>query len=59
MHTAFDIALQTGCRLRETRIPMNCVHFKEDKITFPSPKDGEDHPGRKAPGGQPLVGGRA
>lgn len=42
MQVSFDIALHTGCRLRETRIPMNCVDFKEDKITFPSPKGGED-----------------
>ena len=42
MQTAFDIALHTGCRLRETRIPLNCVNFEEDKITFPSPKGGED-----------------
>ena len=42
MQAAFDIALHTGCRLRETRIPLNCVDFKEDKITFQSPKGGED-----------------
>ena len=42
MQTAFDISLHTGCRLRETRIPLNCIDFKEDKITFPSPKGGED-----------------
>ena len=42
MQTAFEIALHTGCRLRETRIPLNCVDFTEDKITFPSPKGGED-----------------
>ena len=42
MQTAFDISLHTGCRLRETRIPLTCVDFKEDKITFPSPKGGED-----------------
>jgi len=41
MGTAFDIALHTGCRLRETRISMNCVDFAENKITFPSPKGGE------------------
>ncbi len=38
MQTAFEIALHTGCRLRETRIPLNCIDFAEDKITFPSPK---------------------
>ena len=42
MQTAFDISLHTGCRLRETRLPLNCVDFVEDKITFPSPKGGED-----------------
>ena len=42
MRRAFDIALHTGCRLRETRIPRACVDFTENKITFPSPKGGED-----------------
>jgi integrase len=42
MQWAFDISLHTGCRLRETRIPMDCVDFKEGKITFPAPKGGED-----------------
>lgn len=42
MRTAFEIALHTGCRLRETRLPINCVDFNEDKITFPSPKGGEE-----------------
>jgi hypothetical protein len=42
MQTAFDISLHTGCRLRETRLPLNCVNFGENKITFPSPKGGED-----------------
>jgi integrase len=42
MQVAFDIALHTGCRLRETRLPMNCIDFKENKITFPAPKGGED-----------------
>jgi integrase len=41
MQTAFDIALHTGCRLRETRIPLECIDFAENKITFPSPKGGE------------------
>jgi hypothetical protein len=36
------ISLHTGCRLRETRLQLNCIDFKEDKITFPSPKGGED-----------------
>ena len=42
MQTAFDISLHTGCRLRETRLPVNCIDFAEKKITFPSPKGGED-----------------
>jgi hypothetical protein len=28
---AFDISLHTGCRLRETRIPANCMGFEENK----------------------------
>jgi integrase len=42
MQISFEIALNTGCRLRETRIPLSCVDFAENKITFPSPKGGED-----------------
>lgn len=42
MQTAFEISLHTGCRLRETRIPLNCVNFREEKITFSAPKGGED-----------------
>lgn len=41
MRVAFEIALHTGCRLRETRIPANCLDFAENKITFGSPKGGE------------------
>jgi len=41
MQTAFEISLHTGCRLRETRLPLSCVDFQEDKITFPAPKGGE------------------
>lgn len=41
MQTAFDISLHTGCRLRETRLPLDCVDFTENKITFPAPKGGE------------------
>ena len=40
MQTAFEIGLYTGCRLRETRIPLTCVDLVENKITFPSPKGG-------------------
>lgn len=42
MQIAFEIALHTGCRLSETRIPLDCINFSENKITFPSPKGGED-----------------
>ncbi|MGA9778820.1 MAG: hypothetical protein WBS33_11180 [Verrucomicrobiia bacterium] len=42
MQTAFDISLHTGCRLRETRLPLNCIDFAENKITFPTPKGGEE-----------------
>jgi integrase len=42
MQRAFDIALHTGCRLRETRIPRGCIDLAENKITFPCPKGGED-----------------
>ena len=42
MQISFEISLHTGCRLRETRIPLSCVDFQETKITFPSPKGGEE-----------------
>lgn len=42
MQIAFEISLHTGCRLRETRLPLKCLDFHENKITFPSPKGGED-----------------
>jgi integrase len=42
MQISFDIGLNTGCRLRETRIPVECLDFGEDKITFPAPKGGEE-----------------
>jgi integrase len=42
MQVDFEIGLHTGCRLREARIPLSCVDFRENKITFPSPKGGED-----------------
>jgi integrase len=42
MQVSFEIGLHTGCRLRETRIPLSCVDFRECKITFPNPKGGED-----------------
>lgn len=42
MQIAFEISLHTGCRLKETRIGMGCIDFDEKKITFDSPKGGED-----------------
>jgi hypothetical protein len=42
MQVSFEISLNTGCRLRETRIPLDCVDLQENKITFPHPKGGED-----------------
>lgn len=42
MQRAFLIALHTGCRLRETRIPANCIDLKERRITFPTPKGGKE-----------------
>lgn len=41
MQVSFAIALHTGCRLRETRLPIDCVDFQENKLTFPCPKGGE------------------
>jgi integrase len=41
MQVAFEIGLNTGCRLGETRIPLECIDFGETKITFPNPKGGE------------------
>ena len=38
----FEIGLNTGCRLRETRIPLSRIDFAENKITFRSPKGGEE-----------------
>jgi site-specific recombinase XerC len=40
MGIAFEIALATGCRLRETQIPLKCIDFDKGTITFPSPKGG-------------------
>lgn len=44
MRVCFEIALFTGCRLRETRIPLNCIDLDAHvpTITFPSPKGGVD-----------------
>ena len=42
MHTSFEISLATGCRLRETSIPLECINFDKGTITFPSPKGGPE-----------------
>jgi integrase len=42
MQVSFAIALHTGCRLRETRIPLHCIDFVRGRITFPTPKGGEN-----------------
>jgi hypothetical protein len=38
MQRSFEIALHTGCRLRETRIPRACVDF--DSLQRLTPKTG-------------------
>ena len=38
MQTAFDISLHTGCRLRETRLPLNCLISKRTKSRSRRPK---------------------
>jgi len=40
MKIAFEISLATGCRLRETQIPLKCIDFHRETITFPAPKGG-------------------
>lgn len=40
MRTSFEIALHTGCRLKETRIPLSCIDLKTCTVTFPAPKGG-------------------
>jgi len=42
MQVAFEISLHTGCRLRETQIPIDSLDFTENRITFPAPKGGEE-----------------
>lgn len=41
MRVAFAISLHTGCRLRETRIPITMIDFDRDIIMFPTPKGGK------------------
>ena len=42
MRVSFEIALFTGCRLRETRIPLTSIDLDAEvpTITFPTPKGG-------------------
>ena len=40
MSDCFEIALNTGCRLRETAIPLSCVDMNNMTIMFPCPKGG-------------------
>jgi len=42
MQVSFEISLATGCRLQETSIPLECINFEEETITFPSPKGGPE-----------------
>jgi len=42
MRDSFLIALHTGCRLRETIIPLNCIDLAGETITFSAPKGGEE-----------------
>ena len=40
MGVAFEIALATGCRLRECCIPTSCIDLEAKTVTFPCPKGG-------------------
>ncbi len=40
MRISFLIAMHTGCRLRETRLPLHCIDFERRVMTFPEPKGG-------------------
>jgi len=42
MQVSFEISLATGCRLQETSIPLECINFDKETITFPSPKGGPE-----------------
>ena len=43
MRVCFEIGFFTGCRLRETRIPLTCIDLEAavPTITFPTPKGGQ------------------
>jgi integrase len=38
---AFEVALHTGCRLRETQIALDDIDFARKTITWPAPKGGK------------------
>jgi len=40
MKISFLISMHTGCRMRETSIPLNCIDFERNTITFAKPKGG-------------------
>jgi integrase len=40
MRTSFEIAYHTGCRLKETRLPLSCIDLDTGTMTFPEPKGG-------------------
>ena len=42
MQVSWQIAMHTGCRLSDTKLPMRQIDFAEDRITFETPKGGED-----------------
>ena len=40
MRNSFEIAYHTGCRLKETRLPLSCIDLEAGTMTFPEPKGG-------------------
>jgi hypothetical protein len=40
MRTSFEIAYHTGCRMKETRLPLSCIDLEAGTMTFPEPKGG-------------------
>jgi hypothetical protein len=42
MQLSFHIAMQTGCRLKDTALPFENIDFERNTITFGKPKGGED-----------------
>ena len=41
MKISWQIAMHTGCRLRDTRLPMDQLDLEGDRITFEKPKGGK------------------